>query len=58
MRLRPVRLRLFRLHPVRADAGLHHQLSRGFQVILCHLKVDLQGGLVLQPDRAVVVEVE
>ena len=53
LRLRPVRLRLFRLHPVRADAGLHHQgntqrnslfhglhhqLSDGVQGVRCHLE--------------------
>ena len=30
LRLRPVRLRLFRLHPVRTEAGLRHDKHTGF----------------------------
>ena len=43
LRLRPVRLRLFRLYPVRADAGLRHDNHTGFCEVLNGLHHDFSG---------------
>ena len=61
LRLRPVRLRLFRLHPVRTDACLHHQgntqrngLGRllGKDPLEIDLDVARRGGMEAQQLRA------